>query len=175
MRKIIAIGAVLGVMALAGCTDGENTSSSPPSTTSGAASSSVSPASAPATPAPSPTEAVDPAAEDQITAVTGRAIEAFNSGSLRDLQDVSCGALRSDLAAADAEAFAAEARSEIARRGRGVVARVSDITVLNEFGSAAVTVRYERRAEGLDAANEVHLSGVYQRTGDTWRICGLSS
>lgn len=116
---------------------------------------------------------VDPATKDQITSVTARAIEDYNTGNLQDLRDISCGALRTDLDAADPESFAAEARSDLNDRGRGIVAEIWDITVLNEFGSAAVVLQYERHVEGLDAANKVLASAVYQKTGEIWQICGL--
>ncbi|WP_330250480.1 hypothetical protein OG874_30185 [Nocardia sp. NBC_00565] len=106
--------------------------------------------------------------------MTNRAIEDYNTGNLPDLVDISCGQLRSELDNTDADAFAAGARSDLDARGRGRVTGVSDVTVLQTFASAAVGVRYERHAAGLNDNNEALFSAVYEKIGDIWRICGLS-
>ncbi|QIS11864.1 hypothetical protein [Nocardia arthritidis] len=113
--------------------------------------------------APEPFDGTDA----QITAVTKRAIDDYNAGDLHDLITISCGQLRTDLAAADPENFAAEARSALAKRGRGSVTAVRAIKVHESVASADVSVAYDRNGE-------FRASGVYQMNGDAWQICGLS-
>ncbi|MGW4738245.1 hypothetical protein [Nocardia xishanensis] len=181
MHRVIGIGAALSALLIAGCSSDRTIQPAEPSLAAGSSTPSVtegpvattSPTVVPSGPE-QPGQAVDPATRDQITSLTIRAIEDYNDGNLADLLAISCGQLLSELERTNMETFAAESRSAIETRGRGAVTKVTDITVLRSFASAGVIVRYERSVQGLDPANEALFSGVYQRSGETWQICGLS-
>ncbi|WP_029894293.1 Rv0361 family membrane protein [Nocardia brasiliensis] len=117
---------------------------------------------------------VDQATRGQISTVTDRAIGAYNNGDLTALLNISCGQLKSELERTGPEAFADEAKSDTAARGPGNVTDVSDVKVVGNVGSAAVTVRYARYVEGLDSDNSVRFSAVYQKDAEVWRLCGLN-
>ncbi|MFF2555221.1 hypothetical protein ACFVUS_29750 [Nocardia sp. NPDC058058] len=117
---------------------------------------------------------VDSTTREQIKSVTARTVDDYNNGNLRDLLEISCGQLKSELDPAQPDGFAAESAADLDARGRGSVADITDIKALNEFATAAVTLRYERHVEGLSPDNSIRFSGTYQKIGDTWHICGMN-
>ncbi|MFW0789715.1 hypothetical protein [Gordonia sp. CPCC 205333] len=109
----------------------------------------------------------------EITAVTRKAIDAYNTGNLTALKSISCGALKTDLAKTTTRDFRDESRADLRRRGTGTVVSISELKTLNTHATGNVVVQYQRQVAGLDAQNRIHFEGTYKRVKGTWRICGV--
>lgn len=146
-------GIVIAVAAIAGCSGPDQSSNEV------AQSASASPDSARA----------------GIEQVTRAAIEDYNTGDLTHLESISCGQLGSELAEADAKAFAVESAADRRERGSGQVIAVDHIKTLKEFATASIQLQYEKGAAGLDARHRVFMSATLQTVDGSWKICGMHS
>ncbi|WP_298446487.1 hypothetical protein, partial [Gordonia sp. (in: high G+C Gram-positive bacteria)] len=81
----------------------------------------------------------------------------------------------SELAEADAKAFAVESAADRRERGSGQVIAVDHIKTLKEFATASIQLQYEKGAAGLGARHRVFMSATFQKVDGSWKICGMHS